>query len=101
MIKMEKKDFQLLTQILSKYPYRFYAYGSRVKGTARQFSDLDLCYQENIPYEIVCQIKEELEESNLPFFVELVNWKQMRPEFQEMIKEDLVLLERNNLSTWR
>jgi len=50
-----------------------------VKGTARQFSDLDLCYQENIPSEVIYQIKEELKESDLPFFVELVNWKQMRP----------------------
>jgi len=73
MIKIEAKDFQLLKQILSKYPYHFYAYGSRVKGTARKFSDLDLCYQEDIPSEVIYQIKGELEESNLPFFVELVN----------------------------
>jgi predicted nucleotidyltransferase len=73
MIKIEEKDFQLLKQILVKYPYHFYAYGSRVKGTARKFSDLDLCYQENIPREVICQIKEELEESDLPIFVELVD----------------------------
>jgi len=92
MIKIEPKDYQILKQILSKYPYHFYAYGSRVKGTARKFSDLDLCYQEEIPLEIICQIKEDLEESDLPFFVELVSWKQMRPEFQELIGEDLTAL---------
>jgi len=91
-IKMEEKDFQLLKKILDKYPYQFYAYGSRVKGTARKFSDLDLCYQEDIPSEVIYQIKGELEESNLPFFVELVNWKQMRPEFQELIGKDLTAL---------
>ena len=89
---MEEKDFQLLKKILAKYPYRFYAYGSRVKGTARQFSDLDLCYQEDIPPEVIYQIKEELEESDLPFFVELVSWKQMRPEFQKLIRGDLTAL---------
>ena len=89
---MEEKDFQLLKKILDKYPYQFYAYGSRVKGTARQFSDLDLCYQEDIPSEVIYQIKEDLEESDLPFFVELVNWKQMRPEFQELIGKDLTAL---------
>ena len=94
MIKMEEKDFQLLKKILAKYPYQFYAYGSRVKGTARQFSDLDLCYQEDIPPEVVYQIKGELEESNLPFFVELVNWKHMRSDFQELIKKDLILIEK-------
>jgi uncharacterized protein len=92
MLKIEKKDYQILKQILSKYPYHFYAYGSRVKGTARKFSDLDLCYQEEIPLEIICQIKEDLEESDLPFIVELVSWKQMRPEFQKLIREDLTAL---------
>ena len=89
---MEERDFQLLKKILAKYPYQFYAYGSRVKGTARQFSDLDLCYREDIPSEVIYQIKEELEESDLPFFVELVSWKQMRPEFQKLIREDLTAL---------
>ncbi|KLL04387.1 MAG: hypothetical protein MRERV_24c006 [Mycoplasmataceae bacterium RV_VA103A] len=92
MIKIEPQDYQILKQVLAKYPYHFYAYGSRVKGTARKFSDLDLCYQEDIPQEVVYQIKEELEESNLPFFVELVDWKRMSKEFREMIKGDLVLI---------
>jgi len=36
-------------------------------------SDLDLCYQENIPAAIAFQIEEEFKESDLPFAVELVN----------------------------
>ena len=72
-IRMNKVDLKILKQILSKYPYRFYAYGSRVKGTARKFSDLDLCYQEDIPLNVISHIRAELEESDLPFFVELVN----------------------------
>ncbi|CAG8461815.1 14962_t:CDS:2 [Racocetra fulgida] len=63
---------QIIRQILSRYPYRFYAYGSRVKGTARKFSDLDLCYQEEMPWNIYGRVKEDFEESNLPFKVDLV-----------------------------
>jgi predicted nucleotidyltransferase len=73
MIKIETQDYQILQGILSKYPHAFYAYGSRARGTSRQFSDLDLCYQEEIPSEIIYQLQEELEESDLPFFVELVS----------------------------
>ena len=73
MIQVEPQDYQILQKILSNYPYQFYVYGSRAKGNARKFSDLDLCYQDNIPEEAICQIKEELEESDLPFIVELVN----------------------------
>ena len=72
-LQIETRHLNVLKQILSKHPYRFYAYGSRVKGTARKFSDLDLCFQEEIPREIIYQIKDELEESDLPFLVELVN----------------------------
>lgn len=58
-----------------------------MKGTARNYSDLDLCYQKDIPLVILGKIREEFAESNLPFEVELINWKHMRPAFQELIKE--------------
>ena len=89
MIQIEPWDYQILQKILSKYPYQFYAYGSRAKGTARKFSDLDLCYQEFIPDFLVYQIEEEFKESDLPFRVELISWKRMKPSFQALIKGDL------------
>jgi uncharacterized protein len=73
MLQLETKHQKIIRNILGKYPYRFYAYGSRVKGIARKFSDLDLCYQENIPDSLVFEIKDEFTESNLPFIVELVD----------------------------
>ena len=91
-LQLEEKHWNIVHQILSKYPYKFYAYGSRVKGMARKFSDLDICFQEEIPLSVISQLREEFSESNLPFEVELVNWKHMRPKFREMIKEDLVLI---------
>lgn len=90
-IQMNKVDWKILQQILSKYPYEFYAYGSRVKGTAGKFSDLDICYYD-VPDLVIGDIREELESSDLPFIVELVNWKNMRLAFQKVIKKDLVLI---------
>ena len=91
-LQLAEKHWNIIRQILSKYPYQFYAYGSRVKGTARQFSDLDLCYQEDIPDSIISQIQAELEESDLSFVVELVSWKLMRVTFREIVKKDLIVL---------
>ena len=68
---ISNQDKKILAQILNKYPYSFYAYGSRVKGTAKKYSDLDLCYRDDIPDEVIYHVKEELEESDLPFIVEL------------------------------
>jgi len=92
MLQIENRHQKMLKRILIKYPYNFYAYGSRVKGTARKFSDLDLCYQEKIPTRTITELRWELKESNLPFLVEVVNWKSMRPAFQKMIKKDLFLI---------
>jgi len=92
MLQLETRHWEILKRILNKYPYQFYAYGSRTKGTAHKYSDLDICYREEIPLITISQIREELAESDLPFVVELVNWRHMRPKFRELISSDLVLL---------
>lgn len=91
-LQIEPRHLVILKQILAKYPYKFYAYGSRAKGKAWKYSDLDLCYREEIPREVIYQIQEDLEESDLPFLVELVSWRHMRSEFRELIKEDLTIV---------
>jgi uncharacterized protein len=63
-----------------------------VKGTARKLSDLDLCYYDNISDAMVFQIEEEFKESDLPFLVELVAWKDMRAEFKEEVRGDLIFI---------
>lgn len=91
-LQMETRYQEVLRSILSKYPYKFYAYGSRVKGEANRISDLDLCYQENISNLVISKLREEFRESSLPFEVELVSWKNMKPWFREAIQSDLTLL---------
>ena len=92
MLQIETRHLEIINSILSKYPYTFYAYGSRVKGTGRKYSDLDLCYREEIPWNVLSHIQEDLEESDLPFKVDLIFWELMGSEFQELIKDDLVSL---------
>jgi len=70
-LQLENKHLKILKEILAKYPYKFYAYGSRVKGNAKKYSDLDLCYYD-VPRQEISKLREELTKSNLPFFVELV-----------------------------
>lgn len=92
MLQLESKHQKIVQQILSKYPYQFYAYGSRVKGNARKLSDLDLCYQEKIPDATAFQIEEEFKESDLPFTVDLVAWKDLKPSFRKLIEGNLMKL---------
>ena len=89
MLNLKERHLQIIKGILQKYPYTFFAYGSRAKGNNRNFSDLDLCSKDKIPTDVILDIKEELEESDLPFKVDIVSWERMSPTFQKLIEKDL------------
>ncbi len=92
MINLEENHLKILKEILSKYSYTFYLFGSRSKEKYSKFSDVDLCYKENIPDKIIRDIRFELEDSNLPLFVDLVYWNDMPESFQKLIEKDLTPL---------
>jgi predicted nucleotidyltransferase len=92
MLQIEDRHRQIIREILKKYPYKFYAFGSRTKAAAKKFSDLDICFMDNIPYNIRAHIEEDFENSNLPFIVELIDWNLCDDKFKAMIKKDLILL---------
>ncbi len=83
---------KIVKAILVKYHYVFYAYGSRVQGRHKKFSDLDLCFKENIPWDIRSYIEEDFEESDLPFEVSLLDYNACDQNFQNLIKNDLQLI---------
>lgn len=93
MIYMEPRHWDVVKSILQKYPYAFYAFGSRTKGTQRKFSDLDICFMDDIPGHVCSHIREDFEESNLPFTVDLVDLNRCDEKFLAQIKPDLVLIQ--------
>lgn len=92
MIFLEPKNLKIVHAILSKYPYKFYAFGSRVKGNARKYSDLDLCHYDPIPWNVKAHIDEDFAESDLPYIVEIVDLNLCNPDFKSRIEKDLVEL---------
>ena len=70
-----------------------WAYGSRVKGTARPASDLDVVVL-TAPEQAraVSDLRESLEESSLPFRVDLFVWDELPESFREQIKREHVVL---------
>jgi type I restriction enzyme S subunit len=89
---LESMHLNMLREILEPLSGRVFAYGSRVKGTASKFSDLDLCYLGQIDKHTIRSIKEKLRESNLPIKVDLISYDEASSEFRELIKNDLVLI---------
>ncbi|RTL07093.1 nucleotidyltransferase domain-containing protein [Candidatus Dependentiae bacterium] len=89
MLKMEQRHLIIVQSIIDKYAYKIAAFGSRVHGNPKKFSDLDLCVMEPIPTLILGQMQEDFEESNLPFTVDIVRWERCSEEFKNRIKHSL------------
>ena len=63
------------------------AFGSRVQGTAKPFSDLDLAVMGDVPldFRTFTALKDAFAESNLPFRVDVVDWAVTSEVFQGII----------------
>ena len=68
------------------------AFGSRVKWTAKPYSDLDLVLMTERPLTLdeEAQLKEAFDESTLPFKVDFVDWASTSKTFREIILKDSV-----------
>jgi ribosomal protein S18 acetylase RimI-like enzyme/predicted nucleotidyltransferase len=96
MIYISEDDLQIINEILKRYPYSFYAYGSRVKDRGQKFSDLDLCViDQTMPQSTLSELKEELEESNLSITVDIISWFDIQADFRCLIEKDLTLIQAN------
>ena len=72
----------------------FSVFGSRVNGTHRANSDLDVLISSDqpIPLRAFAYAKESFEESNLSFRVDLLDKANLTNSFIEQIRADLVAL---------
>lgn len=90
MIHIEPKHLEIIKNILEKYPYTFYVFGSRARGDQKKLSDLDLATYDEISSHDRIKIEELFEESDLPYKVDLVNLNKISRAFFDAIKDDLV-----------
>lgn len=88
-INLRKDPHILIKDILSRHiPGKVvWAFGSRVNGRAKPFSDLDLLIKSNDPIDSVTlfNLKDALSESDLPFRVDIVEWNSISEEFKAII----------------
>ncbi len=100
MIDIKPHDLKVVKLILERRVpgYEVWAFGSRVKGTARSYSDLDLVIlsQERIPLRELCYIKEDFEESTIPFRVDVLDWSTVTDSFRNVIKECYEIIKKAN-----
>ena len=75
---------------------RVWVYGSRARGRARRYSDLDLMLDaggQPIPLNIMGDLDEDFDESNLPIIVDLHDMAFTEARFLERVSKDFLLLD--------
>ena len=79
-----------------KEPLELWAYGSRVTGQAHDCSDLDIVVRtqskEPLPISQMTDFQEALEESNIPFIVQVFDWAKLPQTFHQNILQDYEVL---------
>lgn len=92
MIDLQPQHLEMVREILrtQELEAEVRIFGSRVNGSARAYSDLDLAVVGEGPLErrTLNRIKEAFAESRLPFRVEVLDWHRLSREFQDIIQHN-------------
>lgn len=100
MIDISNKDLQLVISILKKHlpDCEVRAFGSRVNGRSKPYSDLDLVViaYKKIDLKIMFRTEEAFEESILPFRVDLLDWNAISESFQKIIEQKYEVIQAGN-----
>lgn len=69
-----------------------FAFGSRVSGRAKKFSDLDLMIKAtgDLPRRTLADLRETFEASDLPITVDVVDWNTCTEQFRGLVGAQLV-----------
>jgi type I restriction enzyme S subunit len=98
MIDLNPKYLETIQQILAEHVLEceVRAYGSRVKWTAEDYSDLDLAVVGSEPLSLrqLHQLKETFAESDLPIRVDVVDWQSLSDGFKKVIEEKYEVIQK-------
>ena len=100
MIDLSPQHLQTVRAILDRHVpnCEVRAFGSRVSGPAKSYSDLDLAVvaPTKLNPDTLRHLKEAFEESDLPFRVDVLDWHETSAEFQKVIEKDYEVVQRQS-----
>ncbi len=98
LLDLRTDHLKIAQDILQKFvPERaVWAFGSRAKWTAKEYSDLDLCIVGKTPlsFRTLGLLQEAFEDSDLPYKVDVVDWATTSDSFRKIIERDRVVVQR-------
>ncbi len=92
MIDLEARHLDTIRALLAKHvpECEVRAFGSRVNGTPKPYSDLDLAIMgaDRLPMAKLAALREAFAESNLPIRVDVLDWHAISESFRAIIAEN-------------
>lgn len=78
--------------------YKLFIFGSRASGENQRWSDIDvgILGQEKIPGHALVKIEEELENSRIPFKIDVVDFKAVSAQFRTLALKNVIALWKKN-----
>ncbi|MBS1258494.1 MAG: hypothetical protein MAG551_01553 [Candidatus Scalindua arabica] len=76
-------------------------FGSRITDTVKKYSDIDLALvgKEKLSDDILYSLKEDFQESDLPFRVEVLDWHAISKEFRCVIEKKYEILQEPDMKS--
>jgi len=97
-IDIRPDHWEIVRDILHKHvpDYEVWAFGSRAKWTAKNYSDLDLAVitAKPLSLDVSANLSDDFSESDLPWKVDIVDWAATQDHFREIIKRDKVVVQK-------
>ena len=97
-IDVTHEEWLIVRDILRRHVPRceVWAFGSRAKGTAKAYSDLDLALiaDQALSVDILAALAEDLSESDLPWKVDILDWATTSESFRKLIERERVVVQR-------
>jgi predicted nucleotidyltransferase len=102
-LELRPSELGIVREILQRHvPEReVWAFGSRVKGKAKTYSDLDLAVlgEQPLTLSIRAELAEEFSESDLPYKVDVVDWATTSERFREIISKEYIVVQERRLQS--
>ncbi|MBX3638967.1 MAG: restriction endonuclease subunit S [Nitrosomonas sp.] len=96
-IDIRPDHWDIVRDILQKHvpQYAVWAFGSRAKWTAKEYSDLDLAIITDNPLslDVSASLSDDFSESDLPWKVDIVDWASTSESFRKVIERDKVVVQ--------
>ena len=98
MIDLEEKYLVEIKRILAEYvpDCEVRAFGSRIEGKARKFSDLDLALVgiEKLDWRKIELLKDTFSATNIPIIIDVIDFNAISDEFRKIIENNYEIIQR-------